>query len=136
MKFAPVCTAIIAALEPAFPSYDFDHGWSDTSPDRRDVGFVWGVAKRENTDNTLEEIIEIGIRLFPNFEAPRGSPRDASIFEDAAETLQSALAPSQTTLPQAEGCWFMRVTEVGTDLELQRVDGTVLVWAWNTFALV
>ena len=134
MSFSAVCFAILTELSTDMSTYAWEHGWLDEPPQRRDRGFVWGMRVGENPEDTNTEIVEIGIRMFPNFQQQRGHPRVSTVFEDAAESLQSALKDKQTIIPQNAGYWFMRVTEIVIDQELQRVDATVLMWGDNTFA--
>lgn len=136
MSLAAGITAMLDVLRADMPDYSFDHGWSDEPADRRNRGFVWGGAIREGEDDTNVETVEIGIRLFPNYQQARGHPRDSSTFEDAAEALQAIMKDQQTTLPQTAGFWFLRLTEVVIDHELQRVDATVVMWGSNVFAQV
>jgi hypothetical protein len=139
VSFSDICTAIITELNAdlAGQAYTFEHGWADDSAsaasERANRGFVYGIAKRENPDNVNEEQLEIGIRVFPNFQQKRGHPRDATTFENVAETLQSSLKDKQTTLPQAAGAWFLRITEVDIDHERQMVEARVIVWQFNVF---
>jgi hypothetical protein len=139
VSFSSICQAIIGELNTDLggQGYTFEHGWVDdaasAASERANRGFVYGIAKRENSDNVNEEQIEIGIRVFPNFQQRRGHPRDATTFEDVAETLQTSLKDKQTTLPQAAGAWFLRVTELDIDHERQMVEARVIVWQFSTF---
>lgn len=135
-SFADVCTAIVDELAIDFQDYTVERGWSDEPSDKINRAYVWGAGKRRNPDNAHEELIDIGIRLFPNFQQPRGTPRETATFEDAAERLQTALKDKQTTIPQAAGCWFMDVDEITIDQELQMVEARVVVWSSNVFAAI
>ena len=134
MSLATGIQALIDALDAGMPDYSFAHGWSEEPADRRNTGYVWGGAIREFADDTNVESVEIGVRLFPNYQQARGTPRDSSTFEDAAEQLQALLKDQQTTLPQAAGFWYLRLSEIVIDHETQMVDATVTMWGANVFA--
>lgn len=97
--------------------------------DTGDIGCTYPVDKAEMGGNVDVEEITIRARILKQWQGQLDPtvPVDPAPLEELAETIQSALTGSQTTL----GPWFCRVVRVDFDLDSWAVDALVVGWAYN-----
>lgn len=97
--------------------------------EKRDLACVFPLLEEENDENTNEEILTIGIRVYQAFKppTPTGPPYDPVRLEEWTLAVKQALAGPWGSL----GVWYARVTRVEYDLETQGAEITVVGWQDN-----
>jgi hypothetical protein len=122
-----------ATVAAGFPTYDVHAFPHEAVSEDRDLVAVWTINLNEVSDNVLEQIAAVAVRVQPRWTPNPDlgtAPPDVTPLEDAAETLQAALKTIKTAV-QSSGFWFSRTTEVTLNYELWSVDTTVLAWREN-----
>jgi hypothetical protein len=101
--------------------------------EKRDLACTYPVQEDENPDNTIEEVVTIGVRVFQAYVTQRApeSPIDPSKLEAWAWLAKLTLAHPWGDL----GVWYARVTRTEYDMEQQGFDMTIIGWQENPQAV-
>jgi hypothetical protein len=128
--------ALMATLNAAMPLYSWVAGAppnNSSVPDADPSGYVWIAHVEPLQSNKYVEQITCGVRAYVIFgeRVDASTPIDPSQLEQAAEDIQTALAPVQAPGDP----WFYEITAMDFDNEIGYVEATVVGSRWNDFSL-
>jgi hypothetical protein len=102
-------------------------------PDSTALGYVWVEQAEQDNDNKLLERITCGVRIYPIWtqRLDPQTPIDPTVLEQAAEDLQTVLAPAQAPGDP----WFYEVLSIKFEHDAGYVEAAVQGTRWNDFAI-
>ena len=111
----------------------FESGQIAGPIERRDLGCSFPAFEEENSDNTIEEILTITVRVFQAYvqQTAAEKPADPAKLEGWSLAIKTALMEPWGSL----GVWFARVTRVEYDMETQGIEVTIIGWQDNPQAV-
>jgi hypothetical protein len=128
--------ALQATLAAGLASYSWNAGPPPQGmavPDSTALGYVWIESAEQDTDNKLLERITCGVRMYVIWSQrldPQ-TPVDPAPIEQAAEDLQTTLAPAQAPGDP----WFYEVLTIKFDHDNGFIEAAVQGTRWNDFAI-
>lgn len=128
-------TELMATLAASLTEYSFNAGEPPKAnpPATTPLGYVWIENSAQLASNKLVEEIIAGVRLYVVWgqRVDAQTPVDPTPVEQAAEDLQTTLAPAQTPGDP----WFYEVLSITFDNDNGYIEAAVKGTRWNDFAV-